>query len=68
MVDNMRLLGDVPLVRLLTYATINGAKALGLEATKGSIEIGKSPGLVILEGVDFATMTLTDTAHTYRLL
>ena len=68
MVDNMRLLGDVPLVRLLTYATTNGAKALGLEATKGSIEIGKSPGLVILEGVDFATMTLTDTAHTYRLL
>ena len=68
MVDNMRLLGNVPLERLLSYATINGAKALGIEATKGSIEIGKRPGLVIIEGVDFATMTLTDESRSYRLL
>jgi cytosine/adenosine deaminase-related metal-dependent hydrolase len=68
MVDNMRLLGELPLEKLLTYATLNGAKALGIEATKGSIEVGKRPGLVIVEGVDFRTMRLTPTANTYRLL
>jgi cytosine/adenosine deaminase-related metal-dependent hydrolase len=68
MVDNMRLLGDVPLERLLTYATINGAKALGIDATKGSIAVGKCPGLVIIEGVDFTSMTLTNESRSYRLI
>ena len=68
MADNMLLLGDIPVERLLTYATINGAKALGIEATKGSIEVGKRPGLVIVEGVDYATMRLTSEVRTYRLL
>ena len=68
MVDNMRLLGDVPLERLLTYATINGAKALGIDATKGSIAVGKCPGLAIIEGVDFTSMTLTNESRSYRLI
>lgn len=68
MVDNMMLLGDIPLERLLSYATINGAKALGIDATKGSITLGKRPGLVIVEGVDYKTMRLTPEARTYRLL
>ena len=68
MVDNMLLLGDVALERLLCYATINGAKALGIEATKGSIAVGKQPGLVILEGVDYQTMRLSAEAHTYRIV
>ena len=68
MVDNMRLLAGVPLEKILTYATINGAKALGIEATKGSIDIGKRPGLVIIDNIDYATMSLTDESHSYRLL
>ena len=68
MIDNMRLLGDVSLECLLTYATTNGAKALGIEATKGSIEVGKRPGLVMLEGVDYNTMRLSSDARTYRLI
>lgn len=68
MVENMRLLGDIPLERLLCYATINGAKALGIESTKGSIDIGKRPGLVVVEGVDYNTMRLTPDSRTYRLL
>lgn len=68
MVDNLMLLGDIPLERLLSYATINGAKALGIDATKGSITLGKRPGLVIVEGVDYKTMRLTPEARTYRLL
>ncbi len=33
---------------ILQWATYNGAKALGIEATYGSFEIGKAPGFVLL--------------------
>lgn len=42
----------VPLETLLTWATINGAEALGFEDRLGSIAVGKNPGLVLLEGGD----------------
>ena len=42
----------VPLETLLTWATINGAEALGYEDRLGSITIGKTPGLVLVEGQD----------------
>jgi cytosine/adenosine deaminase-related metal-dependent hydrolase len=34
---------------LLLWATLNGAKALGFEQQLGSIDIGKSPGLLFME-------------------
>jgi len=39
----------VPLSELLTWATINGANALGYQKTMGSMEIGKAPGVVSIE-------------------
>ncbi|MBK7426146.1 MAG: amidohydrolase family protein [Saprospiraceae bacterium] len=39
----------VPFESILKWATINGAEALGFDDTLGTIEVGKSPGLVLLQ-------------------
>ena len=36
----------------IKWATLNGARALNLDHTIGSLEEGKKPGLVLLEGMD----------------
>lgn len=40
----------VTLEQLLTWATINGAEALGYDDRLGTIEIGKTPGLIQISG------------------
>ena len=68
MVENMRLLGDVPLAELLTYATLNGAKALGIAERKGSIEVGKQPGLAVISDIDMQSMRLTAESQSRRII
>lgn len=68
MVENMRLLGDIPLTELLTWATKNGAEAMGLDAKLGSIEVGKTPGIVLLEECDLHNLRLTPESRTRRIL
>lgn len=42
----------IPLAEILQWATLNGAKALQMDATLGSFEKGKQPGIVVLnEGI-----------------
>jgi aminodeoxyfutalosine deaminase len=43
--------------KVLQWATLNGAEALGLDANLGSIEIGKSPGLVLIDYNDEAVFS-----------
>ena len=41
----------VPFSTLLRWATLNGAQALGFEDTLGSLEAGKTPGVLLMQGV-----------------
>ena len=68
MIENLRLLGNHPLRELLTWATLNGAKALGIDDMKGSIEIGKRPGLVVIEGADLHNLCLTPESVAHRII
>ena len=43
---------SVPLAQLLQWATSNGAKALQLGDALGNFEKGKSPGVVLIEGLE----------------
>jgi cytosine/adenosine deaminase-related metal-dependent hydrolase len=41
----------IPFETLLRWATLNGAQALGFDDTLGSLEAGKTPGVVLLQGL-----------------
>ena len=59
---------EVPLEELLSWACINGAKALNLSTTFGSFENGKKPGVNLITGTDFKTMKLTPNTKVKRLI
>lgn len=52
---------------LLKWATINGAKALGMDASLGSFEVDKKPGVLLLEGFDFKRQQITAQTSVTRL-
>jgi cytosine/adenosine deaminase-related metal-dependent hydrolase len=54
------------LEQVLGWATINGARALGWGEKLGSLEIGKTPGLVLIENMEHGN--LTDHSTSKRLL
>lgn len=72
MVEEMRWLLDhnpsLPLEAVLGWATQGGARALGLDTEIGSFSVGKRPGAVLLSGIDFTTLRLTEAADSLRLV
>ncbi len=58
----------VPLEIWLKMATINGAKALNIHKKYGTLEIGKTSGLIAILNVDFSSMRLTEESYVIRLL
>jgi len=59
---------DLPLEDLVSWATINGAKALGEQEQFGSIEPGKKPGLLLIENADLLNMKLLPESFVKRLI
>ena len=68
MVEELKMFHGVPLAELLQWATINGAKALGIDDKFGSIEVGKRSGIVNLTGVNLDDFTLTSASRAVRIL
>ncbi|MBR4980278.1 MAG: amidohydrolase family protein, partial [Bacteroidales bacterium] len=55
----------IHLCEILTWACLNGAKALGIDGWCGSLKVGKRPGVVLLENIkDFR---LTELSKSQRL-
>ena len=52
---------QIPLAEMLTWITSNGARALQMDDKLGSIEIGKKPGLVLIENLSSAGQLETKT-------
>jgi cytosine/adenosine deaminase-related metal-dependent hydrolase len=42
---------DLDLLKTIKWATLNGAKALGVDDQLGSLEVGKAPGLILLKNM-----------------
>lgn len=59
---------EITLNSLLEWACLNGAKALGIDGWAGSFEIGKKPGLNLIEGVDFKAMKLRLNSRVKKLV
>ena len=72
MLTELRLLHEAapgtPLEEVIRWGTINGARALKMDDTLGSIEPGKKPGLMLLENVDLVNLRLLPQSRVRRLL
>lgn len=54
---------DLSFETTLSWATINGAKALRVEDQYGSLEVGKSPGLILIKNMDSLSLTAQATVE-----
>lgn len=59
---------ELSLNEMISWATINGAKALEIDDTYGSFEKGKNPGVVLLEGLDISSLRVTKNSRSKRLV
>ena len=69
-VEELKLLPELPLAQRIEWATMGGAEALGLSEEIGSLEVGKRPGIVLIEGIEErdGALQLSATARSRRLV
>jgi len=48
---------EISTEKLMEWGTINGAKFLGIDNEKGTLEVGKTPGLNLITGTDGLNLT-----------
>ena len=58
---------SIPVSEMLSWATMNGARALQMEKGLGSFEKGKKPGIVLIEGIS-ANGQLQNTSISRRII
>jgi cytosine/adenosine deaminase-related metal-dependent hydrolase len=58
---------QIEFIELLNWATINGAKALNIADRFGSLEVGKTPGIALIEHFDFRNMCLSENSKARRI-
>lgn len=68
MVEELKRLKEYPLEEVLTWATTNGAEALGYGDTLGRLEVGRGCGLAVIDALDYENMTLTEQSSCRRIL
>ena len=72
MLEEMKVISDnypgIPLHEIVAWGTINGARALKIESEYGSIETGKTPGLVLIDNVDLENLSLKAESRAIRLI
>ena len=68
MLAELKRLNEYPLDEILTWATANGADALGYGDSLGRLEVGKRCGLAVIDALDYDKQTLTDRSTCHRLV
>ncbi len=59
---------DISFEKMLTWATLNGAKALNMANTFGSLEKNKKPGVLLLSGINIHSYMISESARLTRLV
>jgi cytosine/adenosine deaminase-related metal-dependent hydrolase len=59
---------EIPLPEVMIWATRNGAEALKMEKLAGTLEVGKKPGINLIENMDLFHMRLTPESKIRRLI
>lgn len=68
MVNELKLLKEYPLFETLTWASANGADALGYGSTLGRLEVGRKCGLAIIDALDYENLAITERSSCRRIL